>query len=410
MPDQDRRIGSGPEPHPGAGPLAGTRVLDLTTARSGPTCTRQLADLGAEVIQVGAPHRSDIGGSDGANLRRNKRTVLLDLTTAGGRDAFLRLVETADVLVENFRPDVKFRLGIDPVTLAELNPRLVYASLSGFGQTGPYADRPGVDQIAQGLGGLMSVTGPPGTGPWRVGIAISDTVSGTFLTQGVLAALLARERTGRGQWVHTSLLEAMVNIMDFQAVRWTVDGDVPGQVGNDHPTFFPMGTFRTADGHINIAAMMRWDAFCEVIDGAALLDDERFATPASRVEHREALRAAVEELLAADTTERWVVRINAAGCPCGPVLALDEVFADPQVQHLTLTETVTDAAGATLDLLRLPLTFSDTPAAVRSGPVPRGRDTRAVLEELGYPAEAIDALIDSGAAAEGGSGEGWATR
>jgi len=269
------------------GPLEGIRVVDLTRARSGPTCVRQLADLGADVIQVSDPRAGDIAGSDSANLQRNKRSVALDLHHPDGLTAFLSLTDRADVFVENMRPSVKHRLGIGPDVLLERNPRLVYASISGFGQTGPYAERGGLDQVAQGMGGVMSVTGPPGTGPWRVGIAISDTASGTFLTQGVLAALFARERTGRGQWVHTSLLEAMVNFMDFQACRWLTDGEVPPQQGNDHPTFFPMGTYRCADGHVNIAGLKGLDAFV----GALGLHDSRPTRPARRTVMRSTRRA-----------------------------------------------------------------------------------------------------------------------
>ena len=237
------------------GALEGIRVVDLTIARAGPTCVRQLADLGAEVIRVSAPNRLDLPGSDSHNLHRNKRSMVLDLKQEAGRSVLYRLAESADVFVENFRSDVKERLGIDYPTLSGLNPRLIYASLSGFGQDGPYARRPALDQIIQGMSGLMSVTGPPGGGPWRAGIAISDTAAGTFLAQGVLAALFARERTGRGQWVHTSLFEALVNFMDFQAARWLVEAEIPGQAGNDHPTLFPMGLFETLDGSINIAVL-----------------------------------------------------------------------------------------------------------------------------------------------------------
>ena len=267
------------------------RVVDLTTARSGPTCVRQLSDLGADVIQVARPKVGSLGGSDNANLHRNKRSIIIDLQRPEGVEVLLNLVDRADVLVENMRPGVKHRLGIGPTALLARNPRLIYASLSGFGQSGPYADRPGVDQIAQGMGGLMSVTGPPGSGPWRTGIAISDTASGTFLTQGVLAALFARERTGRGQWVHTSLLESMINLMDFQACRWLTDGVVPPQQGNDHPTFFPMGTYRSGDGYINIAGLKSIEVFLGILGAEGLLDDERFATAESRRANRAAFNA-----------------------------------------------------------------------------------------------------------------------
>lgn len=381
------------DPHePGGGPLHGLTVIDLTTARAGPTCTRQLADMGADVICVGNPRRSDLGGSDSLNLKRNKRSVLLDLTESQGREAFLRLAERADVVVENYRPAVKDRLGIGYEVLSERNPRLVYASLSGFGQEGPYADRPGVDQIAQGLSGLMSVTGPPGSGPWRVGIAISDTAAGTFLTQGVLAALLARERTGRGQWVHTSLLEAAVNFMDFQAVRWLTDGEVPSQVGNHHPTIVPMGMFATSDGHVNVAPLARWEEFAAALGAPELIEDPRFADRNSRTACREELAEVIERRLAEATTAQWVERLNAAGCPCGPVLAVDEAFGDPQAEHLNLFSMVPHPNGGEVAVLRLPLTFSDTPAAVGTGPVHPGHHTREILAELGYGDAAIDVL------------------
>jgi crotonobetainyl-CoA:carnitine CoA-transferase CaiB-like acyl-CoA transferase len=381
------------------GPLAGIRVVDLTRARAGPTCVRQLADLGADVIALVSPDGGGVFsslGADGANLHRNKRSVAVDLTTDDGRAVFFRLVERADVVVENFRPSVKHRLGIDPDAVWAVNPRVVYASISGFGQDGPYASRPGVDQIAQGLGGLMSVTGPPGTGPWRVGIAISDTAAGTLLTQGVLAALIARDRTGRGQWVHTSLVEAMVSFMDFQAARWLIDGEVPGQEGNQHPTMVPMGAYPTADGHLNVSALRDFRAFCALLDALELADDPRYADFASRHAHREELDADLARVLRTRTTAEWVDRL-ADQVPCGPVLAVDEVFTDPQAQHLHLTRTVPHPTRGAIDVLRPPLTFSDTPATIRSGPPVDGEHTRAVLAELGYRDDEIDDLHATGA-------------
>ncbi len=382
---------------PGNGPLAGLRVIDLTTARAGPTCTRQLADMGADVICVDKPGRFVLGDSDRFNLRRNKRSMVLDLTDDQARAVFFRLADRADVVVENYRPAVKDRLGIGYDVLAARNPRLVYASLSGFGQDGPYAHRPGVDQIAQGLSGLMSVTGPPGSGPWRVGIAISDTAAGTFLTQGVLGALLARERTGRGQWVHTSLLEAAINFMDFQAVRWLTDGEVPPQEGNNHPTVVPMGTFATADGHVNVAPVSRLEEFAAALGVPELFYDPRFAEIDGRRIYRQEIAEIIEQRLATATTAEWVERLNAAGCPCGPVLAVDETFADPQVEHLNVFSMVPNPDGGKIAALRLPLTFSDTPAAVGAGPVHYGHHTREILTELGYSnAEIEDLVADSG--------------
>jgi crotonobetainyl-CoA:carnitine CoA-transferase CaiB-like acyl-CoA transferase len=389
------------------GPLAGVRVIDLAIARAGPTCVRALADMGADVIQVWHPHHGDLRGSDAHNLHRNKRSILVDLKREGGREVLLRLVRTADVLVENFRAGVKRRLRIDWETLREHNPRLVYASISGFGQDGPYADRPGVDQIAQGLGGLMSVTGPPGSGPWRAGIAISDTAAGALLAQGVLAALLARERTGRGQWVHTSLLEAMIGFMDFQATRWLVDREVPGQAGNDHPTVFPMGTYRSADGWINLAPALAWERFAEALGAPELASDARFATAEARVRHRAVLREEVEARLAEQPSAAWVERMNAAGIPCGPVLAMDQVFADPQVQHLRMTERVRHPVDGELELVRHPVRFSDQSVELRSAAPVAGAHTRAVLEEHGYSAGEIDALIAEGAVATSSAGRSW---
>ena len=381
------------------GPLTGVRVIDLTIARAGPTCVRQLADMGADVVRVSAPARTDLVGSDALNLHRDKRSVVVDLKQQRGREVLYALADRADVLVENFRSGVKRRLGVDYDTLAERNPRLVYASLSGFGQEGPYAERPGVDQIAQGMGGLMSVTGPPGAGPWRAGIAVSDTAAGTFLTQGILAALYARERSGRGQWVHTSLLEAMVNFMDFQAARWLIDGVVPPQAGNDHPTLTPMGAFETSDGQINLAVLDGWDRFVAALDAPELADDPRFERFEQRLEHREALRELVAARLRERTSAEWTRAFSAADIPCGPILSLDEVFADPQVEHLALTRRVASEPHGELDLLRHPVTWSDTPAGVHGPPPQPGQHTREVLAEAGFPAHEIDALLASGAIA-----------
>lgn len=387
---------------PPPGPLDGIRVVDLSQARSGPTCTRQLADLGAEVITVGHPTRGDLGGSDAVNLNRNKRSILVDLATDAGREVALELAERSDVLVENFRPNVKYRLGIDPENVWRRNPALVYASISGFGQTGPYAERPGVDQIAQGIGGLMSVTGPPGAGPWRAGIAVSDTAAGTLLAQGILAALLARQRTGRGQWVHTSLIEAMICFMDFQAARWLNDAVVPGQEGNEHPTIPSMGTYQASDGLLNVAALGSWERFCATVDAGHLTADPRFARSADRLRNRAELRAALDLVFSRSTVAQWVERLNAAGFPAGPVLRIDETFADTQVVQLDMALAVDDQR-----VVRHPVNFSDTPASVRSPAVPPGRDTRAVLGELGYDDAAVDGLLAAGVVATRREARPW---
>ncbi|MCS5637117.1 MAG: CoA transferase [Myxococcota bacterium] len=380
------------------GPLEGIRVLDLTIARAGPTCVRQLADLGAEVIRVSAPNHVDLAGSDAYNLHRNKRSIVLDLKQERGRSILLGLAAKADVFVENFRAPVKGRLGIDYPTLSALNPRLVYASLSGFGQDGPYANRPAVDQIIQGMSGLMSVTGPPGGGPWRAGIAISDTAAGTFLAQGVLAALYARERTGRGQWICTSLFESLVNFMDFQAVRWLVEGELAGQAGNDHPTIFPMGLFATRDGSINLAVLSGWDHFVQAIGAPELGNDPRFAAAGDRLRNREALRSAVEEILSRRTTAEWMECLIAAGIACGPVLGLDEALADPQARHLRLTRKVEHPQAGELELLRHPVTLSETPTAIRTPPPLPGSSTQAILSEQGFTEAEIEELLAEGVA------------
>lgn len=363
-----------------AGPLAGIRIVDLTTARSGPTCVRQLVDLGADAVRVRKPGHTDMPGSDGWNLHRGVPSVELDLHTDEHLAHLFRLISTADVLVENFRPAVKHRLGIGPDVLLARYPRLVYGSISGFGQDGPYADRPGVDQIAQGLGGLMSVTGPPGTGPWRAGIAVSDTVSGTFLAQGIIAALFARERTGAGQWVHTSLLESMINVMDFQAARFLNEGDVPGQAGNDHPTLFPMGTYQTGDGYINIAASFRFADFATAVGHPEWNTDERFATPSQRAANRGELTDALTQVLSERTTAEWVEVLNEGGIPAGPVLSMDGVFHDPQVQHLALTAQVGHPSGTgEITVLRHPVTFSETPTRIAGPPHRPGADTKSII-------------------------------
>jgi len=383
-------------------PLAELTVIDLTRARSGPTCVRQLADMGAQVIQVESPVDLEEDykrqGSDFQNLHRNKRSLTLNLKSERGVEILKKLVARADVLVENYRPDVKARLGIDYAALSAINPRLVYGSISGFGQRGPYRDRPGYDQIAQGLGGLMSITGLPGQGPVRVGIPIADLTAGIFLAQGILVALLERERSGRGQWVSTSLLQAMVGMLDFQATRWLVDGKVPPQAGNDHPTGIPTGLFKTRDGHLNIAAsgQRMFRRLCGVLGLEPLLEDPRFATGTERSQHRAELSALLEERLTQDTTADLVARLNEAGVPAGPVLNVQQVFEDEQVQALGLSTKVTSKHLGELELLNIPYELSRTPGALRSAAALRGEHTDAILGEIGYGAEEIGALRTEG--------------
>jgi formyl-CoA transferase len=383
-------------------PLDGIRVIDLTRARSGPTAVRQLAEMGADVLKVEAREDPDVEfarhGFDFQNLHRNKRSMTLNLKAPAGVEIFKKLAARADVLVENFRPDVKRRLGVDYETLSTVNRRLIYASISGFGQSGPYRDRPGYDQIAQGLGGLMSITGLAGAGPVRVGIPVADLTAGMLLAHGITVALFERERSGQGQWVHTSLLEAMVRMLDFQATRWLIGGEIPPQAGNDHPTGIPTGVFRTRDGHINIAASGQhmYRRLCEAIETDALIDDPRFAAPADRSKNRMELNAELDKALQAKTSREWVEILNRASVPCGPILNVREVFEDPQVQHLGLATEVRHPKLGTLRVQNVPVTLSRTPGAVRTAAPEIGAHTDEVLNDLGYTKAEIEKLRADG--------------
>ena len=381
-------------------PLGDLKVLDLTVARAGPTAVRQLADWGADTLRIEAPpgvsavsaqHRH---GSDFQNLHRNKRSLVLDLKQAEGRDILLRLVETADVLVENYRPVVKERLGITYDDLSAANPKLVMASISGFGQSGPYRERPGVDQIAQGLAGMMSVTGLPGQGPVRVGTAISDLAAGLYLAFGVLAALRERDRSGRGQWIHTSLLEAQLGILDFQVARFLQDDEVPAQEGNHHPTLAPMGLFATADGHVNVAASSdrHFERLCRELGHGDLPADERFATPQARYAHRVVLRDMIEDRLRQQPTGHWVARLNELGIPCGPVNDIAQAVRDPQVEHLGMMQSVDHPLLGALRVVGQPLHLERTPCAAMTAAPEAGEHTREVLTELGLEPEQIEEL------------------
>ena len=383
-------------------PLAHIKVIDLTRARAGPTAVRQLADMGADVIKVETRDvvegDSTAMGFDFLNLQRNKRAMTLDLKHPRALEVLKRLVTRADVLVENYRPDVKHRLGIDYEALSAINPRLIYGSISGFGQTGPYRDRPGYDQIAQGTGGLMSITGLPGQGPVRVGIPVADLTSGLFLAQGILVALIERERSGRGQWIHTSLLQAMVTMLDFQAARWLIDGEIPPQAGNDHPTGIPTGVFTTADGHINIAAsgQVMYRRLCEAIGATHLLEDARFKSLADRSRNRKAMNEELDKVLVTRPSAEWIEILNKAGVPSGPILNIKQVFEDPQVQHLGLAQPVRHTERGEIRVQGLPATLSRTPGAIRRGAPVHGEHTDEILAELGYSREEIATLRRDG--------------
>ena len=384
-------------PHlPASAALARFRVIDLTQVRAGPTACRQLADWGADVIQVQMPEhmRGDdtLGGQDGSDYQythRNKRSITLNLKEAGGIRVLKQLIASADVVVENFRPDVKHRLGIDYGSLAPAHPRLVYASISGFGQTGPLADRPGFDQIAQGMGGLMSVTGEAGQGPMRVGLPIADLCAGIFAAQGILVALLEREASGKGQWLHTSLLEAMVYMMDFQTSRWLIDGEVPGQAGNFHPTSIPTGVYKARDGYLNIAVFGSkiWERFCDILGAPQWVTDSRYRDKRGRSVNRELLNAEINQRLGQHDRAHWVKLLNDAGVACGHINDLKAVFEEPQIQHLGMVREVVSAHQGKQRLVGQPMTLARTPSSIARAAPKRGEHTAEILTELGMSAQ-----------------------
>lgn len=389
-------------------PLSGLQVLDLTIARAGPTAVRLLADWGANVTRVEPPARKDRGsvtgrrrGADEQNLHRNKRSLCLDLKTPQGAEVLQLLIKRSDVVVENFRSVVKERLGLTYERLKKINPRIILASISGFGQNGPYSGRPGVDQIVQGMCGISSVTGEPGHGPMRTGIAISDTTAGMFLGQGILLALLQRERTGEGQWVHTSLIEGMLNKLDFQAARYTVAGEIPVQEGNAHPTQVPMGTFDARDGQVNICASTQhmWAGFCQALGASALYGDPDYQNVASRVAHRRKLDAEINAVTCQFSVADLVAKLNPAGVPCGPVYNIGQAFEDPQVRHLRMTRPASHPVLGEVNLIRSPINLSACPFPEHfhhAAPDP-GEQTDILLEELGYSHDAIEAMKSQGA-------------
>ena len=386
-------------------PLDGLVVLDLTLARAGPTCVRHLADWGADVIRIEPPESGgeeisgDRDGPDFQNLHRNKRMVQLNLKSPEGHEAFMRLVKGADVIVENMRANVKHRLKIAWDDVHAVNPRLVYGSISGFGQTGPYSARAGVDQIAQGMGGLMSITGLPGQGPVRVGIPIADLTAGNLLAFGIVTALFERERTGVGRWVQTSLLEVQTFMLDFQASRWLMKGEVAGQAGNDHPTGIPTGVFPTSDGHINIAASSGrlWSRFAEAIGHPEWETRAGWTDQKGRSADRKAINAAISEVTKTKPSAHWIELFEGAGIPCGPINTIDQVFADPQVKHLGLAAAVEHPRLGRTELVASPVNMSGIKRGIRTPTPERGEHTDAVLRKAGYSDAEIADMRSKGA-------------
>jgi crotonobetainyl-CoA:carnitine CoA-transferase CaiB-like acyl-CoA transferase len=388
----------------GAKPLSGLVVLDLTLARAGPTCVRHLADWGADVISVQQPAGAEdlLGSRDGfdyQNLHRNKRAISLNLKSEAGHAAFLRLVAEADVVVENMRPEVKHRLTVAYDDLRPVNPRLVYGSISGFGQDGPYGKRAGVDQIAQGMGGLMSITGEPGRGPMRVGIAVNDMAAGTLLALGIMVALFERERTGEGRWVHTSLLETQLFLLDFQASRWLMAGEVPGQTGNDHPTIAPSSAYRTADGWINIAASSpaQWKRFCQAMGRNDWLENVEWRSSGRRSRARADINAAIADETIRKPSVHWVTLLEEAGIPCGPIYTVDQAFADPQVKHLGVAAPVTHPRLGPTHMVASPLNLVGVEKSIRCAAQLKPENTDEVLESAGYSPAEIEAMRAEGA-------------
>jgi len=386
--------------------LSRLRILDFSRVRAGPTCVRQFADFGADVIKVESPPGVDPNegmggprhGPDMQNLHRNKRSMTLNLKLPQAREVLERLVKTADVVVENYRPDVKHRLGIDYASLEKINPRIILASISGFGQDGPYRDRPGFDQIAQGMSGLMSVTGLPGQGPVRTGAAIADLAAGLFAALGVMTALLERETSGKGQWVQSSLLQSGIALLDFQAARYLMKGEVPPQVGNDHPTSMPTSAYRTKDGYINVAASGEgmWARLCTAIGREDMLADPRFKGLQKRAENRSELNSILNESLSRKTSAEWIEILNTASVPCGPIYGVDQVFSDPQVEHLAVATEVEHAKLGRFRVLAQPARLSRTPGRVVAPTPEIGEHTDEILKELDYDAAQIAKLRQGG--------------
>lgn len=392
------------------GPLTGITVLDFTRVLSGPYCTMILGDLGARVIKLEHPGRGDdtrrwgppFLGDESAyflSVNRNKESVAIDFKTPGGREAVERLLARADVVVENFRPGTLDALGLDAAAVRARYPKIVYCSISGYGQTGPRRDEPGYDAVMQAEGGLMSITGAADGPPYRLGVAIVDIVSGLFAAQGILAALVARGTSGEGQAVDIGMLDATAALLTYQAGNFFTTGETPGRLGNRHPTIAPYETFATADGDLTLAVGndALWQAFCRAAELADLAADSRFETNALRVANYEALKPRLDAAFASRSRRDWTARLLEAGVPCGAVRSVEEVFADPQTIAREMVTSVPHATLGSVKVTGVPVKLSRTPGSVRTGPPTLGQHTAAVLTELGYDAAAIDALYTSGA-------------
>lgn len=377
-------------------------VLDLSRVRSGPTCVRQLCDWGARIIKIEPPEdTSEMGGPrdgpDFQNLHRGKESLTLNLKSIEGTKIFQQLVRNSDIVIENFRPQVKYKLGLDYDTLCDINPAIILASISGFGQDGPYKDRPGFDQVAQGMSGLMSITGEPGAGPMRVGIPLADLSAGLFAAQGILLALYERMSSGKGQWVQTSLLQSQIFMLDFQAARYAMNGEIPEQAGNNHPTSIPTGVFKTKDGFINIAASGEaiWQKLAIALGHAEWISEQEFSTAQARSQNRSKLGDKIDECTKTKSTSDWIAILNDDGVPCGPIYSIDEMFADPQIRHLQISQSVINSQSTEIPVLTQPLSLSRTPSTLDKAAPLIGEHTDKILNELGYEQSEVNHLRDN---------------
>ncbi len=384
------------------GILSDICVLDLSRVRSGPTCVRQLCDWGARIIKIEPPEdTSEMGGPrngpDFQNLHRGKESLTLNLKSIEGAKIFQQLVRNSDIVIENFRPQVKYKLGLDYDTLFDINPAIILASISGFGQDGPYRDRPGFDQVAQGMSGLMSITGEPGAGPMRVGIPLADLSAGLFAAQGILLALYERMSSGKGQWVQTSLLQSQIFMLDFQAARYAMNGEIPEQAGNNHPTSIPTGVFKTKDGFINIAASGEaiWQKLAIALGHAEWISEPEFSTAQARSQNRSKLGDKIDECTKTKTTSDWIAILNDDGVPCGPIYSIDEMFADPQIRHLQISQSVINSQSTGIPVLTQPLALSRTPSTLDKAAPLSGEHTDKILNELGYEQVEINHLREN---------------